>query len=196
MKVYLIRHGRTVYNEQKRYQGQADIPLSDPGRRELMPAPFSAETVYGSPLSRARESAAILFPHARQIAVEGFTEFAFGDFEGRSYLEMADDAAYRAWVDGGCEGRCPGGESLAEFRARTCDAFLRLLQDALARGDERLVIVAHSGTLRAILERFALPEQGYFAWNPPCGCGYALAFDGEKLRLFENIRFVKEGPAC
>ena len=196
MMVYLIRHGRTAYNDQKRYQGQADIPLSDPGRRALLPAPFSAETVYVSPLSRARESAAILFPHARQIAVEGFTEFAFGDFEGRSYLEMAEDAAYRAWVDGGCEGRCPGGESLAEFRARTCDAFLRLLRDALARGEERLVIVAHSGTLRAILERYALPERGYFAWDPPCGCGFALTWDGEKLRLLENIRCVKEGPAC
>ena len=196
MTVYLIRHGRTAYNDQKRYQGQADIPLSELGRRQLMPAPFAADTVYVSPLSRARESAAILFPGALQITVEGFTEFAFGAFEGRSYLDMAEDAAYRAWVDGGCEGRCPGGESLAEFRARTCDAFLTLLQDALARGDERLVIVAHSGTLRAILERFALPERGYFAWNPPCGCGYALAFDGEKLRLSESIRCVKEGPTC
>ncbi len=196
MTVYLIRHGRTAYNDRKRYQGQADIPLSDPGRRALLPAPFAANTVYVSPLSRARESAAILFPHARQIAVGGFTEFDFGAFEGRSYLDMAEDAAYRTWVDGGCEGRCPGGESLAEFRARTCDSFLRLLRDALARGEERLVIVAHSGTLRAILERYALPERGYFAWDPPCGCGFALAFDGQKLRLLENIRCVKEGPEC
>ena len=29
MKIYLLRHGQTLYNEQKRYQGQQDIPLSE-----------------------------------------------------------------------------------------------------------------------------------------------------------------------
>ena len=33
---------------------------------------------------------------------------------------MEHDAAYRAWVDGGCAGRCPGGEDRAEYTARVC----------------------------------------------------------------------------
>ena len=198
MTVCLIRHGRTYYNDERRYQGRRDVPLSERGRRELMPAPIQADRVYVSPLSRARESATILFPGARQIEVAGFTEFDFGVFEGRTSLEMADDTDYRAWVEGGCEGRCPGGEDLSAFRARTCDSFLTLLHDALSRGEERLVIVAHSGTLRAILERFAEPGKGYFDWNPPCGCGYALAWDGDarRLRLAESIRCVKESREC
>ena len=35
MLIYLLRHGLTEYNAQKRYQGQRDIPLSEEGRREL-----------------------------------------------------------------------------------------------------------------------------------------------------------------
>ena len=35
MLIYLLRHGLTEYNAQKRYQGQRDIPLSAEGLRQL-----------------------------------------------------------------------------------------------------------------------------------------------------------------
>ncbi|MBE7004245.1 MAG: histidine phosphatase family protein [Ruminococcaceae bacterium] len=202
MTIYLFRHGRTAYNDEKRYQGQRDIPLSDVGARELAKAPFDAEIVYVSPLSRARMSAEILFPGACQIAVPGLMEFDFGAFEGRNYMDMSDDADYRAWVEGGCEIRCPGGESRAEFCARTCAAFAPLVEAAAERGEEQLVIVAHSGTLHAVMEGFALPEKGYFDWEPPCGGGYALDFDAalwrerKKLRYRETLRCTKDGALC
>ena len=110
MRVYLLRHGRTAYNDAQRYQGLRDIPLSQMGEEELRPAEEAPETVYVSPLSRARRTAELLFPHARQVPVEGFREMDFGAFEGRNYKEMEHDAAYRAWVEGGCEGTCPGGD--------------------------------------------------------------------------------------
>lgn len=202
MTVYLFRHGRTAYNDEKRYQGQRDIPLSDAGARELAKAPFETETVYVSPLSRASKSAEILFPSARQIAVPGLMEFDFGAFEGRNYIEMSDDADYRAWVEGGCEARCPGGESRAGFCARICAAFEPLVDEAARRGEEKLVIVAHSGTLHAVMEGFALPERGYFDWEPPCGGGYALSYDAalwaerKKLRLLETLSCAKGGAPC
>lgn len=37
MKVYLLRHGQTEYNVDKRYQGTRDIPLSEKGRAALRP---------------------------------------------------------------------------------------------------------------------------------------------------------------
>ena len=107
MRVYLLRHGRTAYNDEQRYQGLRDIPLSQMGEEELRPVEEAPETVYVSPLSRARRTAELLFPHARQVPVEGFREMDFGAFEGRNYKEMEHDAAYRAWVEGGCEGTCP-----------------------------------------------------------------------------------------
>lgn len=38
MIIYLLRHGTTIYNVEKRYQGQRDIPLSDAGRAQICPA--------------------------------------------------------------------------------------------------------------------------------------------------------------
>ena len=86
--------------------------------------------VYVSPLKRARETASILFPEAVQVVIPGFSEMNFGKFEGRNYKEMENDPDYRAWVEGMCLGKCPGGESREEFCARTCEAFLEVLRQA------------------------------------------------------------------
>ena len=40
MLIYLLRHGLTEYNAQKRYQGQRDIPLSPEGLAQLRCAPI------------------------------------------------------------------------------------------------------------------------------------------------------------
>lgn len=177
MRVYLLRHGRTAYNDTHRYQGVGDIPLSPAGEAELVPADFRPETVWVSPLSRARRTAEILFPGVRQTAVEDLREMDFGAFEGRNYREMARDAAYRAWVDGGCRAACPGGESREAFSRRVCAAFSVLLRQSREQGAERLVVVAHGGVQMAVLERYALPRRAYFDWQAPCGGGYVLEAD-------------------
>lgn len=199
MTVWLLRHGRTQYNDERRYQGQLDIPISPAGAAELTAADFSPDTVYVSPLCRARETARILFPSAAQVVIDDFAEMDFGDFDGRTADEMANDAAYRAWVDGDCTAQCPNGESRAGFCERTCAAFAGLLESCQV---ENLVIVAHGGTLRAVMERYALPERDYFDWMSGNGGGYRLDFDAtlwrerHKLRLAERVRFVREGSPC
>lgn len=137
--VELIRHGETELQAQGRYQGAVDVPLSGEGRRKLSAGRESLSTdgiyrdpavVYVSPLKRARETASILFPEAVQVVIPGFSEMNFGKFEGRNYKEMENDPDYRAWVEGMCLGKCPGGESREEFCARTCEAFLEVLRQA------------------------------------------------------------------
>lgn len=194
--IYLLRHGETAYNAEKRYQGVRDIPLSDAGRAKLRRADFSPRTVYVSPLCRARESASILFPTAAQTVVPGLREMCFGAFEGRNYEEMEHDPAYRAWVDGGCMGRCPGGESRVEFSERVCAAFERLADAAVRAGENTLVIAAHGGTQMAVLERYAVPRRDYYAWCAPNGGGYILCADrwqSEKtLELVRKVRYEKD----
>lgn len=195
MNIYLYRHGETAYNTEKRYQGRrCDIPLSDEGTRKLKKATFAVETVYVTPLLRTRQTAEILFPKARQEIVEAFAEMDFGAFEGRNYIEMEHDTAYRAWVDGGCEGRCPGGESRAEFTKRVCDTFESILKRSSEEKEADLVIVAHGGTLRAVMERFAMPKQSYFEWNAPCGGGYLLELDTDIWRTVKQLTLRGELP--
>ena len=198
MKVWLLRHGRTAYNREQRYQGLRDIPLSPEGEAELRQADFAPETVWASSLCRARRTAEILFPSARQVVVEDLREMDFGAFEGRSYKDMEDDRAYRAWVDGGCWGRCPGGEDRPGFCLRARTAVERLVDRALEEGREELVIVAHGGVLMAAMEGLALPEKDYFDWQTAPGTGYLLAAEealwreSHRLRLLSPLSYRRE----
>ena len=197
MKVYVLRHGRTAWNALQRYQGITDIPLSPEGTAELIPAGFSPEVVWTSPLCRTGQTADRVFPGAPQRPVEAFREMNFGAFEGRSFRDMEQDRDYRAWVDGGCVGRCPGGEDWAGFAGRVCPAFEALLEDAFAAGKDRLVILAHGGVQLAVMEAYALPERNHFDWMGPCAGGYVLEAAEplwrarKKLTLLESVRYTK-----
>lgn len=174
MLIYLIRHGETEYNAEKRYQGTRDIPLSDAGRARLHKADFTPDALYVSPLTRARQTAEILFPGIPQIPVQDLREMCFGSFEGRNYIEMEHDPEYLAWVASNSETACPDGERKADFCERTCKAFAGVVDEALAKGVERLAIVAHGGTQMASLERFARPARGYYDWCAGNGGGFVL----------------------
>lgn len=191
VRIWLIRHGLTRLGEEKRYQGATDTGLSDKGRAALRRADFAPAHVHVSPARRARETAELLFPGVRQIPVSGLREMNFGAFEGRGWWEMEQDADYRAWVDGGCEGRCPGGEDRAEFTARVTNAFREIVETE--KNSEELVLVAHGGTQMALLERFGVPERAYYRWQRPCGCGWLLDWDAEeeRLRVLEEVDFLR-----
>ena len=174
MQILLIRHGKTMQGERKQYQGVLDTSLSEGGRAALKKAEQAPDRIYVSPLKRAKETAEILFPGAGHYVEEGLAEMNFGEFEGRSWMEMENDAAYREWVDGGCEGKCPGGEDRAEFSDRVCRAFQKLTEQALKDGLERIAVVAHGGTQMAVLERWSGSDRQYWEWQTDCGCGWVL----------------------
>ena len=185
MQVTLIRHSRTAGNAQYRYIGRTDEALSEDGVRLAQQAGTAAdaEKVYVSPLIRTGQTAAVLFPNAVQIVADDLREMDFGDFEGRNFSEMETDAAYRAWVDGGCLAPCPNGESREEFSQRVCAAFENILADAVRHGEESLVFVIHGGTIMAIMEKFALSKRDYYAWSVGNCRGYRCEAKTEPLAL-------------
>lgn len=174
MQVTLIRHGMTAGNALRRYLGRTDLPLSEEGIALVKAAGCDPDvrTVYVTPLQRTQQTAAILFPNARQITVDGLREMEFGDFENRSAAEMADDPAYRAWVDSDCLAPCPNGESRAEFCARVCAAFESVVRAAAAQGEETVAFVVHNGTVMAAMERFARPQKDYYSYSVKNGQGF------------------------
>ena len=189
MKLRLIRHGLTGLGEAGKYQGRLDDGLCEAGRAQLRCAGRAPAHVYVSPALRAKETAAILYPEAEQIEIPDLREMDFGVFEGRSWREMEHDAQYRAWVEGGCEGRCPEGEDRAGFSERVCMAVREILDAETEAGSEEAVIVAHGGTQMATLERWGTPRQDYYRWQTGCGCGWLLEWDGaeETLRIVEKV---------
>lgn len=172
MQVTLIRHGQTSGNALRRYIGSTDEPLSAQGAALCAQCGADAEreTVYVSPMLRTRQTASILFPAARQVAMDGLREMDFGDFEGRSADEMTDDPAYRAWVEGQCLAPCPNGEGQRDFTRRVCAAFSAALDDAQAQGAPDAVFVVHGGTIMSVLSAMSRPAGEYYSYA--CGnCG-------------------------
>ena len=192
MRIWLIRHGLTALGEEKRYQGSTDTPLSDAGRLALQPDDRFAR-VCCSPLLRAAETAEILFPSSEKRMIPDLREMDFGAFEGRGWWEREQDAAYRAWVEGGCVGKCPGGEDRAGFTARVQAAFAALVEREKKAGASELVIVAHGGTQMAALSRWGMPQKDYFAWQTPCACGWLLEDTNwpERLNVIKEVSFVR-----
>lgn len=120
----------------------------------------------------------------------------FGSFEGRNYIEMEHDPDYLAWVAANCESPCPDGETKAAFCERICAAFSALVDNALADGEEMLVILAHGGTQMAAMERYALPHKDYYEWCAPNAGGFVLdAKDWATkrvLHLVKTVQYTKE----
>ncbi len=176
-EILLLRHGSTPGNALRRYIGVTDERLSDAGRAALAEKRFpAAKCVFVTPLRRTRETAAILFPGAYQITVPGLREMDFGAFENRSYADMAEDAAYRAWVDSGCVAPAPGGEGREAFVRRVCAAFRAAL--AADRSD-RSVFVVHGGTLMAVGSALVDPSRDYYDWQAKNGGGFRLMQHGD-----------------
>jgi broad specificity phosphatase PhoE len=164
LRLLLVRHAETAWNRERRYQGRTDTPLSDAGRaqaeavaRALAPAGLAA--VYSSPLERARDTAAaIARPHALAVQMdEAFMETAFGRWEGLTLDEARalDPAFYEKWLDAPDAVTPPGGEPLAELKARALGG----LEALRGRHEEGTVcLVTHAMVARVlILEALALP---------------------------------------
>jgi alpha-ribazole phosphatase len=179
MEVILLRHGETAGNLAGRYIGRTDEPLDEAARRRLREAgPVDGvAAVLVSPLQRAVETARLLFPGAALAVCRDLREIDFGDFEGRTAQEMAADPAYREWVSGGCTGTCPRGESLESFMERTCAAFDLAVRKSIAQKEERLILVAHGGSIMAIMSRYAKPPRPFFEWHIKHCCGYRASLD-------------------
>ena len=190
MLIELIRHGETVLQKRRCYQGTTDVPLSDEGRRKLLHSSKAPGRVYVTPLLRTKETAKILFPDAEQIVVPGLAEMDFGVFEGKNFEDLKDDPLYRAWVDGNCLSACPGGESREEFVSRVTDAFSDLLDSAEKAGELRVFIVAHGGTQMAVLSAYADEKKDYYSWQLPCGSGYLLRADSWEHKKTLHVESV------
>lgn len=198
MLIYLLRHGLTQENLEKRYQGRRDVPLCPQGLAQLRRADFAPKTVMITSLQRTRQTAEVLFPDAELVVADGLKEMDFGVFEGRNYREMEHDPQYRAWVETGCEGRCRVGKARRNSASVSAQHLPRWWMPLWRPGEPQLVIVAHGGTQMAALERFAVPHKNYYSWCAPAAGGFVLdAADWvhqKNLRVVKTVQYTKELP--
>ena len=180
MRWILIRHGQTQGNREHRYIGcQTDEPLCAEGIAALQDRVYPPVTkVFVSPMKRCLETAAILYPHVSAELVDDFHECDFGAFENKNYAELNGDAAYQAWIDSNGELPFPDGESRLQCAVRCVAAFKKIRQQR-----QDCAIIAHGGTLMAIMEKYAAPSGTYYDFQVKNGCGFILYDDGSYERI-------------
>lgn len=150
VRVLLLRHGETEWSRLGRHTGRTDIPLDEEGRtraREVGRALRGMEftRVLVSPLSRARETAALAGLRGPLEVCDDLVEWDYGEYEGRTAPEIrAERPDWSVWEDG-----VPGGETLEELGGRADRVVARLRQ---LEGD--VALVAHGHVLRVLAARW------------------------------------------
>lgn len=201
--IHLIRHGFTAENLEGRYIGHTDVPLSEEGKQELLRLKEEyvyppVEAVFTSPLSRCRETAAILYPENTAIAIDGFIECDFGEFEGKTAQELEKSPVFPKWLAGEKGVEPPFGESNEKFGRRVCDTFRKVAEGLMKTGVTEAAIVTHGGMIMAILSAFGLPELPMHEWITPNGGGFTVKLNpslwmrGEKFEVFSEFPYEKE----
>ena len=154
-RILAIRHGETAWNVDTRLQGHLDIPLNDVGLRQAkhlaqaLVQRDAIDAIYASDLSRAHTTAqAIAQAMGQTVTVHrGLRERHFGEFQGRTYLEIETELPEQAWHwrKRTPEWTPPGeGESLVVLRQRVIATVNEL---AAAHAGQHIVLVAHGGVL-------------------------------------------------
>jgi probable phosphoglycerate mutase len=162
-QLYLIRHGETDWNAQRRLQGQLDIPLNDRGRAQsarcgkILRAVMAARgrtadefAFISSPLSRARETMEIIraglgLTPKHYVVDARLAEMSFGRWEGLTYEEVkaSDRAGVAMRERDKWNFSPPDGESYAKLCARVRNWHAELAGDA--------IVAAHGGVARALM---------------------------------------------
>ncbi len=190
----LLRHGLAQGESDGRYIGHTDAPLTEEGKqqllemRETMRYPH-AQALFTSPLARCRETAALLYPEAKPIALDGLREYYFGEFEDKTPVELENHPVYHRWLSGEPGLTPPFAEALEAFQARIFGTFEKLVGGLLKTGTNHAVVITHGGIIMALLARFGLPEADMHEWLTPSGCGFLLRITpmlwsaGQKLEV-------------
>ena len=178
--IHLIRHGITQGNLLGQYVGRTDLPLASEGIAQLEklkqsnPYP-TAQVYYCSPLKRCIQTLNILYPDAQPIVIPDFRETDFGDWEGKTAKELAEESEdFSKWVENSGVITPPNGENGGVFMQRVCAAFEKVVEGMMRSGVTSAVIIAHGGTIMSILSAYGLPRANFYDWMTDNGCGYSL----------------------
>ena len=162
MNLYIVRHGQTDWNKEKRLQGQCNIPLNEIGRNEARDVAnhlltYKIERIISSTLDRALETAQIINQslNVPLSTDQRLIERSFGDYEGKTYDQ--EQIAYFWQVNDPSNNI----EPLSDVFARVKD-FLQSIQ-----GQEETTLVVCHGIIAAMI-RIILEEltQDYHTLTP------------------------------
>ncbi len=155
-KLFLIRHGETDWNLQRRYQGGTDTVLNTTGQgqaKQLIPvlAGQTFDYIYASDLKRVIQTATHAGIAETDIIKEPrMREISFGKFEGLTHAEVAETypEELEAWGESR-ENNIHGGEKMSSVIDRVRSFYVHLRDDF--QDGEHILCFAHGGTIGIFL---------------------------------------------
>ncbi len=160
MILYMVRHGKTEWNEKSLVQGLADIPLSSAGRKEVLELKEEVDSlpidiVISSPLKRARETADILIDKRLPINIDDrIRERDWGMNEG---MPIDETDSWDCW-DVILNTNVQNIERVQDFMARVSE-FIEDIKIRYAK--KNILLVTHSAVIRVIHYLLGrIPEDG------------------------------------
>ena len=197
MNIWVIRHGQTDLNREKRMQGRTDLPLNGTGIAQAKEAAalvkdISFDAVYSSPLQRAVQTASIISgrPPEEIIKDERLLETDFGKYEKKPYHRMGlPMTLYWALPEVFPAPRTV--ETIASMVQRTSSFLKDLEQKASGRScegetgpadpaPENVLVSCHGGIIRALCGYLENRRNG-IVWRPkPRNCEFRVYhFNGQ-----------------
>ena len=185
--LYLIRHGVTTWNKQKRYCGYIDVPLSTEGREQAKKLAASIKSikfdaVYSSDLKRATKTAQIVFGKTRKIVqVPALQEMNFGVIEGldRDQILKKYGDIFTKWMRNPYKNHIPNGEDINLCQKRVTVAINKII--AANRG-KTVAAVCHGGTI-SVYVMAVLKKKNFWKYVPKSTSVTIVEYKNSKPRV-------------
>jgi len=158
IKLFLIRHGQTLWNREGRYQGEIDIGLTSLGIRQAKLAAkylskVNFSNVYSSPLKRAVDTANII-KKGRNLEIKirnNLKEISFGKWEGMKFDQINrmfhDD--YQNWLKDPYNNSPTGGESFKDVQERAITEINNIINENEDKSSA--AVATHGGIILSLL---------------------------------------------
>lgn len=187
-RLILIRHGTTVWNQEKRYCGCRDVGLSVEGRlqakklrRKLKGIKF--DCILASDRQRALQTARIIFKGRAIIKVRGLREINFGVLEGLRHKEILRiyGAAYVKWLKSPFRNHIPKAEELGDFKKRVQRAISGIIDK---NSGKTVAVVCHGGTI-GVLVSGILKTKDFWRYVPKATSVTVLEYAKGRVSLIK-----------
>ena len=193
LRLYFMRHGETVWNTERRYQGMTDIELSEEGLRQAECAAkrfknIKIDKIYASPLKRAMKTAEKIAAEKglEIISEDDFREIHFGEWEGKTVPELTEKygESYTNFIREPHKYGFPGEGSVENVINRIKPGIDRLI----AEDEGNVLIVSHGGIIRLMIRYIMGLDSSWFTkmWINNTGVSIIEIKDGRKLLLTLN----------
>ncbi|OGX41571.1 MAG: 2,3-bisphosphoglycerate-dependent phosphoglycerate mutase [Omnitrophica WOR_2 bacterium RIFCSPHIGHO2_02_FULL_68_15] len=195
----LLRHGESQWNQENRFTGWVDVPLSAKGVTEarragaaLQAAGLRFDVAYTSALRRAQDTLTIVLEVLGQTGIpvtkdQALNERHYGDLQGLNKAETAKqfgDQQVHLWRRS-YDIAPPGGESLKDTAARTLPYFQSQVVPTLKAG-QTVLVAAHGNSLRSIvMDLEHLTTEQVLELNLATGVPYVYDLDS-KLKILSK----------